>query len=72
MTKLVPPAKSVTLSNLQAYAIIKKINCMATVMIAHIARLLSSHRYTDCVKFAVQLLTSISSDLKKNKRYHYH
>lgn len=45
-TKLVPPAKSVTLSNLQAYAMMKKSTCMATVTTAHIARLLSSHRYT--------------------------
>jgi hypothetical protein len=39
---LVPPAKSVTLSNLHEQATRKKLNCIATVTMAHIARLFSS------------------------------
>lgn len=41
-TKFVPPAKSVTLSNLQVQATKKNITCMATVTMAHIAKLFSS------------------------------
>ena len=48
-TKLVPPAKSVTLSNLQEQATRKNENCMATVTIAQIARLFVSSENTRMV-----------------------
>ena len=41
-TKFVPPAKSVTLSNLNPAATIKNATCIATVTIAHIAKLSGS------------------------------
>ena len=41
-TKLVPPAKSVTLSNLNPAAMTKKDNCIATVTMAQIAKLSTS------------------------------